>query len=72
MCQYKNYVCIMCQNYAYLVACMDSLYLQELAQLNFRHMQREMAISLSISLQDLRNWVRPLQLLFCHTKQWQI
>ena len=57
------------QSYAFiLVACMDSLYLQESAQLHFTHTQREVAISLSISSHDLRTWVRPLQLLFWHTK----
>ena len=48
--------------------CMDSLYLQESAQLNFTHMQREMAISLSIFAAQFKNLGTPFATAFLANK----
>ena len=69
-----HYVSVSCRTFRvmHLVACMDSFiyknYLQESARLNFTHTQREIAAHFQFSAHDLRTWVRPLQLLFWHTK----
>ena len=48
----------------HLVACMDSLYLQESAQLHFTHTQREAAISLSIFAARFKNLGTPFATTF--------
>ena len=61
-----HYVSVLCRTFRvmHLVACMDSFILQESAQLNFTHTQREIASSLSIFCTRFKNLGTPFATTF--------